>query len=99
MTHKANHKEFGEGMGGSMLDTSCEECCEKVVGGLDDKHFELLMGCTRKEFEGYCTLAYGHDQLLSGLYNFWDTIMGGNAMKAFARKADLDYRVRSKGHV
>lgn len=99
MVHIANHKQFGEGMGGSSLDISCEECLEKTVGGLDDEQFSLLMGCTRKEFEDYCILSYGHDQLLSSLYNFWDTIMGGNAMKAFARREDLQYRIRSKGHV
>lgn len=99
MTHKADHKEFGEGFGGSILDLDCKECLEKNVGGLDDKNFELLMGCTRKEFEGYCILSYGHDQLLSGLYNFWYAIFESNAVKAFARRVELQHRIKEKGHV
>lgn len=99
MTHSYPHTEFGEGLGGSSLDTSCEECLNKIVGHLDDHNFYLLMGCTRQEFEGWCRLSYGGDSTIAGLYNFFEGIMSLNAIKVFARRDDLAHRLARSGSV
>lgn len=98
MTHSYPHKERGDGVGGSTLDYSCEECMSMNVGHLDDKNFMLLAGQTRREFEMFLQLSYDKTEA-RGLYNFWYAIMESSAVKAFARREELVHRIAEKGNV
>lgn len=96
------------------LDPNCDDCRQKVVGNLDQAHFAALMGCSRTTFEKWCrnidTSDYSRRTFTLegegpyGLYNFWDAIMGTNALQVQTRKDELDRRrareeERREGHM